>query len=118
MAGTAVAAVIAGVLGGAALNVAGRGGGLAVPLAALAALRVLEHAADRTLPDAGRQRDEGPGGSGGDTGGGPDGDGPDHPSPTGAGAGTAPHPGSGRGPDRGPDAPGPAVAGPGHRGEG
>jgi hypothetical protein len=48
MAGTAVATVIAGVLGGAALNVAGAAAATAVPMAALAALRVLGHAADRT----------------------------------------------------------------------
>ena len=48
MAGTAVAAVLGGVLGGAALDVAGAAAALVVPMAALAALRVLDHAADRT----------------------------------------------------------------------
>jgi hypothetical protein len=48
MAGTAVATLIAGLLGGAALNVAGAAAATAVPMAALAALRVLGHAADRT----------------------------------------------------------------------
>jgi hypothetical protein len=46
--GTAVATVIAGVLGGSALDVAGAAAATAVPVAALAALRVLGHAADRT----------------------------------------------------------------------
>jgi hypothetical protein len=50
MAGIAVASVTGGLLGGAALNVAGAAAALIVPLAALAALRVLGHAADRTQP--------------------------------------------------------------------
>jgi hypothetical protein len=50
MAGIAVAALIGGVLGGSALNVAGAAAALTVPLAALAALRVLDHSADRTRP--------------------------------------------------------------------
>lgn len=50
MAGIAVAALLGGVLGGAALNVAGAAAALAVPMAALAALRVLDHATDRTMP--------------------------------------------------------------------
>lgn len=50
MAGIAVAALIAGGLGGSALNVAGAAAALTVPMAALAALRVLDHAADRTQP--------------------------------------------------------------------
>jgi hypothetical protein len=50
MAGIAVAALIGGLLGGSALDVAGAAAALAVPLAALAALRVLDHAADRTQP--------------------------------------------------------------------
>ncbi|RZU74882.1 hypothetical protein EV384_3368 [Micromonospora kangleipakensis] len=71
MAGTAVAAGIGGVLGGSALDVAGAAGALVVPMAALAALRVLDHSTDRTQPGAGRPRDEGPGGTaGGPTGGG------------------------------------------------
>jgi hypothetical protein len=50
MAGTAVAAGIGGVLGGSALDVAGSAAALAVPMAALAALRVLDHSTDRTRP--------------------------------------------------------------------
>lgn len=53
MAGTAVAAVLAGLLGGSALDVAGAAGALVVPMAALAALRVLDHSTDRTRPDDG-----------------------------------------------------------------
>ncbi|MFK3984527.1 hypothetical protein ACI2K4_29665 [Micromonospora sp. NPDC050397] len=52
MAGLTVAALIGGVLGGSALDVAGAAAALTVPLAALAALRVLDHAADRTQPAA------------------------------------------------------------------
>ncbi|MFG2104628.1 hypothetical protein ACGFJ5_28965 [Micromonospora echinaurantiaca] len=63
MAGTAVAAVIGGVLGGSALDVAGAAGALVVPMAALSALRVLDHSTDRTRPEAGGQRDEGPAGA-------------------------------------------------------
>jgi hypothetical protein len=48
MAGTAVASVMGGLLSGAALTVAGAAAATAVPLATLAALRVLEHASDRT----------------------------------------------------------------------
>jgi hypothetical protein len=48
IAGTAVATVMGGVLGGAALTVAGAAAATAVPLATLAALRVLGHASDRT----------------------------------------------------------------------
>jgi hypothetical protein len=48
VAGTAVATVIGGVLSGAALIVAGAAAAIAVPLATLAALRVLGHASDRT----------------------------------------------------------------------
>ncbi|TDC37818.1 hypothetical protein [Micromonospora sp. KC213] len=65
MAGTAVASVIGGVLGGAALDVAGAAGALAVPMAALASLRVLDHSTDRTLPGESRERGDGPDGSGG-----------------------------------------------------
>ncbi|WP_306416163.1 hypothetical protein [Micromonospora okii] len=53
MAGTAVAAVLAGLLGGSALDVAGAAGALVVPMAALAALRVLDHSTDRTQPGDG-----------------------------------------------------------------
>ncbi|WP_319463092.1 hypothetical protein [Micromonospora sp. RTP1Z1] len=65
MAGTAVAAGTGGLLGGSALDVAGAAGALAVPMAALAALRVLDHSTDRTQPGAGRPGDEGPGGAAG-----------------------------------------------------
>jgi hypothetical protein len=58
-AGTTVAALLAGVLGGAALTVAGAAAAAVVPTAVLTALRVLLHAADRTVP-AGET--EGPGG--------------------------------------------------------
>ncbi|HET6214188.1 MAG TPA: hypothetical protein VFE14_15090 [Micromonosporaceae bacterium] len=51
-AGVAVASVIGGLFNEAALNVAGAAAATAVPLAALAALRVLGHADDRTVvPD-------------------------------------------------------------------
>ncbi|RZT77792.1 hypothetical protein EV382_0948 [Micromonospora violae] len=56
LAGTVVAAVLGGVLDGAALDVMGAAAALVVPLAALASLRVLGHAADRTRPVAGRSR--------------------------------------------------------------
>jgi hypothetical protein len=46
--GTAVAAILAGFLDGVGLNVAGAAAAVAVPLAVLATLRVLEHAEDRT----------------------------------------------------------------------
>ncbi|WP_019900240.1 hypothetical protein [Salinispora arenicola] len=84
MTGTAVAAVIGGLLGGVALDVAGSAAALAVPMAALAALRVLDHSTDRTRPEPvrggpagaigsgdGPDRDRGPGD--GDPGGGDDG---------------------------------------------
>jgi hypothetical protein len=48
--GIAVATIVAGVFGGAAFNVAGAAAATAVPLAALSALRVLDHATDRTRP--------------------------------------------------------------------
>ncbi|MET8367902.1 MULTISPECIES: hypothetical protein [unclassified Micromonospora] len=67
--GTAVAAVLGGVLDGAALDVAGAAAALVVPMAALASLRVLGHAADRTRPNTGRARENGAdddSGSGGD----------------------------------------------------
>jgi hypothetical protein len=50
MAGIATAAVIGGVLGGSGLDVAGAVAALTVPMAALASLRVLDHASDRTQP--------------------------------------------------------------------
>ncbi|MGC4792146.1 hypothetical protein ACLQ22_30530 [Micromonospora sp. DT178] len=116
MAGTAVAAVIGGVLGGDALDVAGAAAALVVPMAALASLRVLDHSTDRTLPDTGRPRDEGPGGtgdgSGGDAGGGPDGDGPDRPAPTDAGPGAARTADVGAGPATAPAPPAPRAPGP------
>ncbi|QGN49259.1 hypothetical protein GKC29_22175 [Micromonospora sp. WMMC415] len=62
MAGTAVAAVIGGVLGGSALDVAGAAAALVVPMAALASLRVLDHSTDRTRPET--ARDGGPAGGG------------------------------------------------------
>lgn len=49
VAGIAVATVIAGLLGGAALIVAGSAAATCVPLLALGALRVREHAEDRTV---------------------------------------------------------------------
>ncbi len=52
MAGIAVASLLGGLFGGSALNVAGAAAALAVPMAALAALRVLDHASDRTRPSA------------------------------------------------------------------
>ncbi len=58
-AGTTVATLIAGVLGGSALTVAGAAAAVAVPTAALTTLRVLLHAADRTRPDG---ESYGPGG--------------------------------------------------------
>jgi hypothetical protein len=59
--GTTVATVIAGVLGGAGFSVAGAAAAVAVPVAILTTLRVLEHAADRTRPDG---ETDGPGGPG------------------------------------------------------
>jgi hypothetical protein len=50
-AGTAVASLLAGVLGGSALVVAGAAAASAVPTAVLTTLRVLDHAADRTRAD-------------------------------------------------------------------
>ncbi len=60
-AGTTVATLIAGVLGGTALTVAGAAAALAVPVAVLTTLRVLDHAADRTRPEG---ETDGPGGPG------------------------------------------------------
>ncbi|GIJ81125.1 hypothetical protein SAMN05443287_11917 [Micromonospora phaseoli] len=62
MAGTAVAVVIGGVLGAAALDVAGAAAAVVVPMAALSALRVLDHSADRTRPSVDRPSDGGRGG--------------------------------------------------------
>ncbi|MEU8258829.1 hypothetical protein AB0C06_31715 [Micromonospora inaquosa] len=56
LAGTVVAAVLGGVLDGAALDVMGAAAALVVPMAALASLRVLGHAADRTRPAPDRSR--------------------------------------------------------------
>ncbi|MFY1693306.1 hypothetical protein [Plantactinospora sp. WMMB782] len=58
MAGIPVATVLAGLLGGSALNVAGAAAALTVPMAALAALRVLDHATDRTMPAGGPGPDD------------------------------------------------------------
>nr|WP_308129376.1 hypothetical protein [Actinoplanes polyasparticus] len=58
-AGITVAVLIAGVLNGSALTVAGAAAAAAVPTAVLTALRVLLHAADRTRPDG---ESYGPGG--------------------------------------------------------
>ncbi|WP_308121396.1 hypothetical protein [Paractinoplanes bogorensis] len=58
-AGVTVATLIAGVLNGSALTVAGAAAATAVPTAVLTALRVLLHAADRTRPEG---ETDGPGG--------------------------------------------------------
>jgi hypothetical protein len=58
-AGTTVAVLMAGLFGGTALTVAGAAAAVAVPVAVLTTLRVLDHAADRTRP-AGES--DGPGG--------------------------------------------------------
>jgi hypothetical protein len=58
-AGVTVATLIAGVLGGSALTVAGAAAAVAVPAAVLTVLRVLLHAADRTRPEG---ETDGPGG--------------------------------------------------------
>jgi hypothetical protein len=50
LAGLVVATVIAGAIDGVALNVTGAAFAIALPLAALAALRVQHHADDRTQP--------------------------------------------------------------------
>ncbi|MGW0506844.1 hypothetical protein [Micromonospora sp. NPDC003241] len=57
MAGTGVAVGIGGVLSAAALDVAGAAAAVVVPMAALSALRVLDHAADRTRPATDRPSD-------------------------------------------------------------
>jgi hypothetical protein len=64
-AGITVATLIAGALGGSALVVAGAAAAVAVPVAVLTTLRVLDHAADRTTPEripepAGDTRDDQP----------------------------------------------------------
>jgi hypothetical protein len=61
VAGSAVATLIAGVLGGDAFAVTGAAAAVGVPLAVLTTLRVLEHAADRTRPEG---ETDGPGGPG------------------------------------------------------
>ena len=58
-AGTTVATLFAGALGGSALTVAGAAAAVTVPTAVLTALRVLLHAADRTRPEG---ESDGPGG--------------------------------------------------------
>ncbi len=58
-AGVTVATLMAGVLGGTALTVAGAAAATTVPVAVLTALRVLLHAADRTRPEG---ETDGPGG--------------------------------------------------------
>ncbi|WBB89828.1 hypothetical protein [Verrucosispora sp. WMMC514] len=103
MAGTAVAAVIGGLLGAAALDVAGAAAAVVVPMAALSALRVLDHSADRTRPGLDRPADGGPsaGGPGapGPSDGGPSDGGPSDGGPSDGGpSGGAPRPG-----DAGPD---------------
>jgi hypothetical protein len=110
MAGTGVAAGLAGVLGGSALDVAGAAAALVVPMAALAALRVLDHSTDRTQPGSGRPGGEGgsapPGGptgdrpSGGRAAGVPGAGGAARPDPDPAAA-----PGAAEGPERGTRAP-------------
>ncbi|MEV4660097.1 hypothetical protein [Micromonospora sp. NPDC049301] len=82
LAGTAVAAVLGGLLDGAALDIAGAAAAVVVPMAALASLRVLGHAADRTRPGGGRSRDDGAGDDSGFGGNGPAGGGD---GPTGGG---------------------------------
>lgn len=103
MAGTGVAAGLGGVLGGSALDVAGAAAALVVPMAALAALRVLDHSTDRTVPDGGRgggeggavpPRGSGPGGAGSSGGPAPDrATPPGGPSPGGPEVSGAPRPG-------------------------
>ncbi|MFC7550705.1 hypothetical protein [Plantactinospora sp. GCM10030261] len=66
MLGIPVAALLAGLLGGSALNVAGAAAALTVPLAALSALRVLDHATDRTRPPEPRTADSGSAGASAD----------------------------------------------------
>ncbi|MEV4847724.1 hypothetical protein AB0K20_31515 [Micromonospora matsumotoense] len=112
LAGTALAAVIAGLLGGAALDVAGAAAALVVPMAALASLRVLDHSTDRTLPGTGNPR---PGGPDGPPGGAPPDDAPDGRRPDDGGEaravdGDAPTTGAGE-PSDGPRAGGPDEGG-------
>ncbi|MET7709053.1 hypothetical protein [Micromonospora sp. NPDC005413] len=82
LAGTVVAAMLGGVLDGAALDVMGAAAALVVPMAALASLRVLRHAADRTRPVPGRSRGDGADDDSGSGGVGPAGGGD---GPTGGG---------------------------------
>ncbi|MFG2058061.1 hypothetical protein ACGFI9_28970 [Micromonospora sp. NPDC048930] len=98
MAGTAVAAGLGGLLGGSALDVAGAAAALVVPMAALAALRVLDHSTDRTQPGSGRPGEEGP--AGGPTGGGDHPDGGRSAGPAGPG-----RPDADTDPDGAPDGP-------------
>ncbi|MBY8874482.1 hypothetical protein K7640_21885 [Micromonospora sp. PLK6-60] len=115
MAGTGVAAGIGGVLGGVALDVAGAAAALVVPMAALAALRVLDHSTDRTQPGTGRPWDDVPGGGPDDApdgrpggqrrpGGGPapDDAGPGGPVSDDAAGAAGPGPGDGADPADGP----------------
>ncbi|MGW3811760.1 hypothetical protein [Micromonospora sp. NPDC005113] len=102
LAGTAVAAVLGGVLDGAALDIAGAAAAVVVPVAALASLRVLRHAADRTRPSGGRARDDGADDDSGFGGTGPAGGGD---GPTGGGGPLgAVHPRPISGPPAGPPA--------------
>jgi hypothetical protein len=59
-AGVTVASIMAGLINVAALNVVGAAVATAVPLAAVAALRVLDHADDRTVVVPGRAEDAAP----------------------------------------------------------
>lgn len=61
-AGTTVATLLAGAMGGSALVVAGAAAATAVPTAVLTTLRVLDHAADRTRPDEAAPAGAEPGG--------------------------------------------------------
>nr|MDT0661903.1 hypothetical protein [Micromonospora sp. DSM 115978] len=112
MGGTAVATVIGGLLGGSALNVAGAAAALTVPMAALSALRVLAHAADRTQPVAatapGRPGDGPAARPGGGPAARPDGDSARPPG----GESTTPSDGDQTAaPSAGPEAAGPETAG-------
>ncbi|WP_328849811.1 hypothetical protein [Micromonospora zamorensis] len=82
LAGTVVAAVLGGVLDGAALDVMGAAAAMVVPMAALASLRVLGHAADRTRPVPARSFADGADDDSGSGGVGPTGGGD---GPTGGG---------------------------------
>ncbi|GAB3959139.1 hypothetical protein GCM10027614_78040 [Micromonospora vulcania] len=107
LAGTAVAAVLGGVLDGAALDVVGAAAALVVPMAALASLRVLGHAADRTRPGVSRSFSDDADGGAGPGGAGPAGGGD---GPTGGGGPPgAGHPGPVTGPPAAQPAPGEPV---------